>query len=475
MSKNLPDIRHVIVLMLENRSFDHMLGYLHSDTYDISGIDRNNPPSNFDADGHEVVVTPDAGYFDLDDDPGHSRSDVAQQLGSSENPNSGFVKNYALYTSKSGSHKVMRCFDPLKKVPILATLAQQYAVCYHWFASMPGPTIPNRLFAYAATSLGITDQTVDPFSSETPTIFEEMDARVTPRVSSALYVHNGDTLAPLFFNYVLDHIGYLVKPFGEFETILRRKTADDELPQYCFLEPRYSDQDNGNDLTIFATDQHPPHNVQHGEQLIADVYNLLRANEKLWKSTLLIITYDEHGGIFDHVAPPPVPWPADGGPRPDPPFDRYGVRVPAVLVSPYIAKGTRDPQVYDHTSIMKTARQLLYRTTEDKARSLTMRDKLANSFEGNLTPTFRDDTPKRLRGPWHRLALASLIPGVVRDESVNQHRRQLVQRAFAIDQRHCGGRIAGTRDLNTLMARLTNEREAIRYTSSVIREFRPDL
>jgi phospholipase C len=76
MSKNLRDIRHVIVLMLENRSFDHMLGYLHSDTYDISGIDRNNPPSNFDADGHEVVATPDAGYFDLDD-PGPSRMDLA--------------------------------------------------------------------------------------------------------------------------------------------------------------------------------------------------------------------------------------------------------------------------------------------------------------------------------------------------------------------------------------------------------------
>ena len=119
------------------------------------------------------------------------------------------------------------------------------------------------------------------------------------------------------------------------------------FPQYAFIEPRYF-----KGLGAAEDDQHPPAGVIEGERLIARVYNALRTNEALWNSTLLIVTYDEHGGFYDHVVPPATIAPDDntgGGFA----FDRLGVRVPAILVSPHVARGAVDHTVYDHTSILR--------------------------------------------------------------------------------------------------------------------------
>src|SRR5262249_16070995 len=120
------------------------------------------------------------------------------------------------------------------------------------------------------------------------------------------------------------------------------------LPAYSFIEPRFFNTSaNG------ANDQHPPHDVREGERLIASVYDSLRSVEGVWQQSLLIVTYDEHGGFYDHEPPPPAKNP-DGRSSSTPrfAFDRLGVRVPALLVSPWVPAGHIESTLYDHTSIL---------------------------------------------------------------------------------------------------------------------------
>jgi phospholipase C len=148
---------------------------------------------------------------------------------------------------------------------------------------------------------------------------------------------------------------------------------------------------------------HPPHNIAYGEQLVAQVYNAVRAGPK-WRQTLLIITYDEHGGCYDHVPPPPAV-PPDGT-RASLPFKRYGVRVPAVIVSPYVRKGTviRPPGAtpFDHTSIAATLRALY------GIRPLTARDAAAPDLLGVLDPHPTNNGPDRIVAPAPPLPVAEV-------------------------------------------------------------------
>jgi hypothetical protein len=163
------------------------------------------------------------------------------------------------------------------------------------------------------------------------------------------------------------------------------------LPAYSFIEPRFANSQDPSTNTFFsASDQHPDHNVEQGEILIRDVFNAIWSRESLRESTLLVIVYDEHGGLYDHV-PPPVAVNPDqknwaGSPNSlDPPFHftRLGVRVPAVLISPYIQKGTIDHALYDHSSLIATVSKVFLKNAAN--RSLTARDQAANTFEKNLT------------------------------------------------------------------------------------------
>jgi phospholipase C len=146
--------------------------------------------------------------------------------------------------------------------------------------------------------------------------------------------------------------------FGTYDQFLD-DCSKNNLPQYSFIEPNYNDHDTDAGEEV-ANDQHPDHNVQAGESFIADVYNAIKSNAALWQSTALLIVYDEHGGIFDHVPPPactPDQFTAsanDTGTGQPFAFDRLGVRVPAILVSPWIPKGTVVSRVFDHASIPAT-------------------------------------------------------------------------------------------------------------------------
>jgi phospholipase C len=377
----MPDIKHLVVLMLENRSFDHMLGWLQSPTYQIDGLDGTQ--FNLDSTGAKVLATKDAEYSgDYDPDVAHDFLDVSQQIFGTQNPSpdaqptmSGFVADYgAVSESVAKSHRVMKCFDP-QKIPVLTTLAQQYALCTRWFSSVPGPTLPNRAYAHGATSVGHVDMTVN-WWKESKTIYELL----TDHGFSAKIYYTDATIALTYGGMIDRQDEFFVPDFNAFYDDCK----GNNLPNYCFLEPRYN-ASTGDD-PIAASDQHPDHDVEEGETLIQDVYNAIRSNPQTWNDTLLVILYDEHGGLFDHI-PPPAAVSPDGINSVDPPFgfDRLGVRVPAVLVSPYIEPGTIiSDTVFDHASLAATAQQI-FLGDGWRAVGLTARDRAANTFEGVVT------------------------------------------------------------------------------------------
>jgi phospholipase C len=367
--------------MLENRSFDHMLGWLQSPEYQIDGLDQTQ--FNPDSTGAKIFATNDAAYSgDYDPDVAHDFDDVTQQIFGTRTPPpgapptmSGFVTDYgAVSGSVSKSHRVMKCFDP-SKLPVITTLAREYAVCTRWFSSVPGPTLPNRAYAHAATSVGHVDMTID-WWKESKTIYELLVAN--NRTAKIYYT---DSTIALTFGGMMDRQSeYFVPDFSQFFDDCK----SNNLPDYCFLEPRYNAVDGEDPMA--ASDQHPDHDVSEGETLINDVFNAIRSNQQTWESTLLVIVYDEHGGLFDHIAPPAAVSP-DGINSVSPvfAFDRLGVRVPAVLVSPFIQAGTIiSDTVFDHSSLAATARKLFLGEGWENT-FLTERDRAANTFEGALT------------------------------------------------------------------------------------------
>ena len=387
-----PRIEHVVVLMLENASFDHMLGFLKAENPAIDGLTgtETNPADCSQPGSPPVPVTKAAGNS-TQLDGGHDLVDVNDQLFCTEKPtasakaaNLGFVKNYTKQAkgSLTVGKRIMDCQDP-KNVPVLAGLAQQFAVCDRWFSSVPGPTWPNRFFVHAATSDGIVTMTKQDYAHpyEMRTIYDNLDAKNVPW---RIYFHDVPQ------SLALNHLRGKLSGFRKFERFAA-DAAGGDLPAYTFIEPRYFEFF----FTRPANDQHPPHDVRMGEHLIADVYEAVRASP-LWKKTLLIVLYDEHGGFYDHVTPPATVNP-DGKKSKVPPFDflRAGLRVPAVLISPFIPKGTVDKTVYDHTSIPATVKTLF--ELDD---FLTQRDRKANLISTDKwLAAARSDTPTKLKRP----------------------------------------------------------------------------
>jgi phospholipase C len=350
--------KHLVVLMLENRSFDHMLGFLKSPAYDIDGLTGTETNPSAVTGAPPVTVTPDAQtVHDLNPDPGHDFINVNIQLfGNADGrPNGpkmqGFVQDYALVSNQAAhGSNIMKCFTAAT-LPVLSTLAQQYAVCDHWFSSVPGPTIPNRLFAHGAHSGGSLTQDIAVAPSKLKTIFEVIN---DPRNPNTFRIYT-DGASVLLANLYLIHNQGGFFPYSQF----RDDCLKGDLPAYTFIEPSYDDDPaNGK----YATSQHPDFPVDEGEILISQVYSAVR-DSPIWEYTLLLIVYDEHGGIYDHVEPPALtrdPRYPDPPPSTSPAFDfaRLGVRVPAVFVSPHIQPGTIIKRQFDHCSIVATVRKL---------------------------------------------------------------------------------------------------------------------
>jgi phospholipase C len=349
-----PPIKHLIVVMMENRSFDHMLGFLASSGYPIDGLTGSE--TNFDTTGALVRVQPLATYQgQANPDPGHTWQHVNMQIfGNAKGVDdgtpkmNGFVKDYFAQQQNLGhSHIVMYGFAP-DKVPVLTTLAREFAVCDRWFSSVPGPELPNHAFANFGTSFGRVDNRLISVPDPTfPSIYERFESQGR---SAKIYYYDQQSrsMAPAFLQQKHPEL------FATFEQFLSDSRSGN-LPDYSFVEPNYSDHSGSSGIEI-ASDDHPDHNVLVGENFIARVYNAIRDNEALWRDSVLLITFSTHGGFYDHVLPPETVNPdglIDEATGFD--FQRLGVRVPTIIVSPYIAKGSIDHTVYDHASILATA------------------------------------------------------------------------------------------------------------------------
>jgi phospholipase C len=345
----LPSVQYIVQLMLENRSFDHMLGFLYSGSGNVSPAGQpfeglTGSESNTDASGNTVTVyqidpTTAGAYFMPGADPGEGYANTNAQLFGTGNPpsppaavNTGFVTNYAdaiSYDQRSNrsvpagttASQIMGMFTPAG-LPVLSGLAAGFAVCDYWYSSVPTMTFPNRAFACAATSQGHMNDGSASYTVQS--IFGLMTAH---NLSWKIYGYDDEPLTSKNFPDTTSAPESCFGKFADFQS----DAAAGTLPQYSFLEPSWGSTGNS---------QHPNYDVSLGEQLIQAVYNAVRGGPG-WAQTLLFITYDEHGGLYDHVPPPSGATPPDATPGEfgfD--FTRFGVRVPAVLVSPLIPAGT---------------------------------------------------------------------------------------------------------------------------------------
>src|SRR6202167_5759953 len=393
----LAAIDHVVVLMLETRSFDHMLGYLYSAQGNVSpsgqpfeglaGTEQNPDGKGGTVGVYQITPSTPSAYFMPGADPGEGYKATNSQLYGSITapaagtpaPMTGFVTDYAYtlgWQSKDPSwsvlpgttaSEIMGCYTPAA-LPVLSALATGYAVCDYWFASVPTETMPNRAFTCAGTSMGQVDDNTKTFSA--PSIFAALGAAGQ---TWAIYGYNQRPLTADTFTDVATASGGAIGLFADFKAAAAAGT----LPAYTFLEPSWPSTGNS---------QHPNYDVALGEQLIHDVYEALRSGPG-WGQTLFVLTYDEHGGCFDHVPPPWGATPPDSATEQpyDFGFDRFGVRVPTVLVSPLIAPGTvyrtTSSTPLDHTSILATVEQRW------SVKPLTARDAAAPAFGDVLTLT----------------------------------------------------------------------------------------
>ena len=431
-SNLLSSINNIVVLMLENRSFDHMLGFLYAASGNVSPTGQpfeglTGQESNPDGNGNNVQVyqiqaTDANAYFMPGADPGEGYTATNSQLfGSTTAPtppvatNNGFVADYS-YTlgweaqenwsivAGTTANDIMGMFTPAT-LPVLSGLASGFAVCDFWFGSAPTETLPNRAFVCAGTSQGHMDDKTKSYTC--PSIFGSLTQN---NVSWSIY---GYDAPPLTRNDFTDTTNADDSHFGLFSDF-QAAAAAGSLASYTFLEPSWDA--NGNS-------QHPNYNVAAGEQLIHDVYYALR-NGPNWNQTLLIITYDEHGGCYDHVPPPSGATPPDDSAGEygfD--FTRFGPRVPTVLVSPLIQAGTvfRVPAgatPFDHTSILKTVENRW------NLAALTARDAAAVDVSAVLTlATPRTDDP--LTGVTVPVASGS-VPNADRPSHLQEVQAELV-------------------------------------------------
>ncbi len=360
MPPGLDKLQHIVVLMMENRSFDHMLGSLKAVNPAIDGLTGTETNPDATAAQNPVKVQPQAAFqAQLQPDPDHHFAAVDLQIfGGNTSPDrkpsmQGFVKSYFNQQRDVGHSQKIMYYFPKEKLPVLTTLALEFAVFNRWFASIPGPTICNRAFAHYGTSFGRVDMDLIYLNEPFKAVYQRLIG-ATPKHTSKLYYYDTASSTMEITN-LLQNQPELFGTYQQFLNDCKKGT----LPDYSFVEPNYSDHegDNGEET---ANDQHPDHNVQHGELFIASIYNAIKANASLWESTALLVVYDEHGGTYDHVPPPACPpdkFPSaelDPGTGKPFMFDRLGVRVPAILVSPWIPKGVVVGRVFDHASIPAT-------------------------------------------------------------------------------------------------------------------------
>jgi len=309
---NRSGIDHVVVLTMENRSFDHLLGWLPGANGKQAGLTFR------DRLGRRRSTYPLAPDFQgcAHSDPSHTYDELRQAYNNGRCDGwlrAGFNDDYPI-----GYYR-------RQDLPFLGKAAPAWTVCDNYFAPMMGPTLPNRIYMHTGT----TDRTtIIPFESHLPTIWDRLLAR---GLTGRYYKRNLPLLALWGLKYAS-----LIRPYAAFLADCRAGT----LPHVAFVEPKFTTP-----RIDYGNDDHPPADIRAGQTLMNDVYTAVTSSPA-WPQTLLVITYDESGGFFDHVPP-------TRGPDVDPKYALRGFRVPTLLISPYARRGHVDHTLYDHTSILK--------------------------------------------------------------------------------------------------------------------------
>jgi phospholipase C len=385
--KRLGSVKHIVVLMMENRSFDQMLGFLEGEGLDVNGLGSAKP--NFDAAGKqydsfewgegETAQDPPQGLRPKVLDPDHSPNGVRKQL---REGNTGFVKTFAATRKDENGDPIqldpeflkvpMGHFGP-KHLPVYRHLAHNFCVCDAWHCSVPGDTWPNRLYSLA----GRAGESI----GHKPGLLNELlrDVKGLPMVGGLAgapifeveaftrqlhdsqwrwYSHDPATLRAAdklyrdFRNVKRDNFTYFNRKRISLKTqaleaavVTHDSFLDDaakgELRDVSWIDPNFID------LSVLdpnSNDDHPPSDVRAGQSLVLELYEAL-ANSPHWEDTVLVIVYDEHGGFYDHVVPPKAE-DASGYPT-------LGVRVPALVVGPRVRKHVCH-QTLEHTSLIAT-------------------------------------------------------------------------------------------------------------------------
>lgn len=398
-------IKHVVVIMIENRGFDSLLGYLYSPGDEpkqnipalkpgkqkfngLNFVDTNTLSNALVRDGITILNQPPVPIVRASNspgwDPGEQYHHVNVQLFGQENPSpgqqpnmKGFIQDYS--TQCKGDleaiKQIMHMYTPVD-LPVLNRLAKAYAVSDMWFASVPTHTNANRAFSLCGTSMGLVD---NGFLSPSLVQAKLADDRFkTDTIWNVLERNNfhdwaifwNDTYPPLiscvpYTRRIFPHIEQIPSVDSHFYKMDRffAMAEAGTLPAFSYIEPSWGGKILGL-LSVMGNEYHPPSDVTPGEELLKRIYLSLTKNKAAWEKTLLVITCDEHGGTYDHVPPPWGAQPPWGSGKPGFKrqyhfnFDRFGVRVPTILVSPYIEERTvfrsTTAVPYDHTSVIAT-------------------------------------------------------------------------------------------------------------------------
>jgi phospholipase C len=394
-AKRLDGVDHIVVLMMENRSFDHMLGYLSlpaeeggKGRADVDGL--KSPEANFNS--YEGAKYPihhlDRTQFNGEvEDPDHGAASVDEQLA---NGGQGFVANFAGISKARAAKANQPAPDPglvmgyydADDLPVYDHLAAEYCVVDRWFSSVPGATWPNRLYSLTGQAAGTRDDVSPPLYA-LPSFVRYLDEH---NVDWRWYSFDPATLRatdPAYRFTSHDRFAYVdarklsakeraVGELTEEGPSLLDDIAAGKLPSVSWVDPRFKD------LRVLgpdSNDDHPPSDVLAGQDLVLTIYHAL-SSAPSWPKTLFVIIYDEHGGFYDHVTPP-------GAVDDHPGFQRLGVRVPALLISPLVAQGSCSTVLlgpefhFDHTSIIKTILARFCRT-DDQIPAMTARVAAAN-------------------------------------------------------------------------------------------------
>jgi phospholipase C len=350
---NLDQIKTIVIVMMENRSFDHMLGYLalEENWRDMEGVRPNDPAwlakttNRYRGKTYQPFLQKNI-TGRLRADPPHEFKDIARQMGlllDGKFPMNGFVENYANAKAKPpiiSKPPVMGYFSGVQ-LPVTDRLARNFAVCDQWFSSLPAGTQANRLMAMAGYSL-IGHNTLPLPNHEL--IYSWLEER---EINWRVY-HEG---LP-FFAMMPNQVGRILSS-GRFKPLKdlwgdARDESPTEFPEVIFIEPSYTDAPHLDS----SRDDHAPSSVVGGQQFLNEVYRSIRVCSR-WQNLVMVITYDEHGGFFDHVSPPLLETKPPAGNHTNPGFRSLGVRVPALVISPFVSARHFCSNRFDHTSILK--------------------------------------------------------------------------------------------------------------------------